>query len=394
MSRRIARCIAPLFVFIPLTSLFSGCGERVTVAEKVEAAPPTFASPDADAPEAASGLTQYCPSDECPTGYTTCPLSSFRCEVNFLTDRNNCGACGVVCPALDYERGALFECVDGACAMQCVQNFADCDGLLDNGCEVRIDTNDDCGVCGNKCAPDQPCNQGINGLECGCPDGKIYCGEAGCVDSDWDDAHCGVCGNACDPGAIENNTYKGCVKGECGRTKCAGLWGNCDNDPSNGCEAPLDTDDNCSACGAACGDAQKCRWFFQFPVPPFLACACPEGRSFCEIGLIDYDDRGPLPVGNCHDFSSDEGACGGCGVTCRSLRHNCEFGVCRLNCLDGTADCNGSEIDGCEVNTNADPSNCGGCGIECDGVAGQACVGGRCVVKPCDDVDAGGGMTR
>jgi len=349
----------------------------------------TFVTPDAEAPEAASGLTQYCPSDECPARYTTCPLSTFRCEVNLLTDPNNCGACGVVCPARDYERSASFACVDGACVMQCLYGYANCDGVLDNGCESILGTNEHCAACGDECDPDRPCNEGDNGFECGCPPGKIFCGEAGCIDPESDDENCGACGNACDPGVIENNAYQGCLGGVC-KTKCVDpqRWGNCDGIASNGCETPLGSDENCMVCGNACGDGQQCQWIYKFPIPPFLACACPAGQSFCESG--SYGGR---PMGDCHDFSSDENACGGCGVRCSS-QQNCEFGVCRLSCLDGTADCNGSDVDGCEVNTNSDPSNCGGCGIECDGVAGQACVGGRCVVEPCDDVDAGGGTTR
>ena len=92
MSRRIARYIAPLLAFIPLMPVFGGCGESVVIAYKVDVAPPAFASPDAEASDAARGLTQYCPSDECPPGHTTCPLSSFRCDVDLWTDRNNCGA--------------------------------------------------------------------------------------------------------------------------------------------------------------------------------------------------------------------------------------------------------------------------------------------------------------
>jgi hypothetical protein len=70
----------------------------------------------------------------------------------------------------------------------------------------------------------------------------------------------------------------------------------------------------------------------------------------------------------------------------------CNYGTCSRHCIDGRADCNGNPSDDCETNIDNDPENCGGCGIVCDAVAGQACVGGRCVVEPCNS--DGGVLTR
>lgn len=349
----------------------------------------TFVTPDAEAPEAASGLTQYCPSDECPTGHTTCPLSTFRCEVNLLTDRNNCGACGVVCPA--SEKGALFECVEGRCAMQCRSGFGDCDGVPDNGCEVTFATNDNCQFCGDKCAPDKPCSAQAVGHACGCPEGEDLCFNGlytECTPLNDNDRHCGACGVVCDAGIVQNNTYQGCADGACGKAKCIQDWGDCDGDVRNGCETILDTNENCAKCGNACPADQECRYVQRNFMTPVLECTCPAGQEFCAFAVY----KG-LPSGLCRDLRTDNLSCGACGLQCAS-DEKCDFGVCRIDCRVGTEDCNGSRRDGCEVNTNSDPNNCGGCGVRCDGVAGQACVGGQCVVKPCDEVDAGGETTR
>ena len=118
-----------------------------------------------------------------------------------------------------------------------------------------------------------------------------------------------------------------------------------------------------------------------------ISCLCAGGLTFCQRSEIDG-----LPVGQCVDVTTDHNNCGGCDITCTGSPNRalgelpiCDFGKCILVCLDGTADCNGSQSDGCEINTKSDPRNCGGCGISCDLTKGQACVAGKCVVEPCDD---------
>ena len=258
----------------------------------------TFVTPDAEAPEAASGLTQYCPSDECPTGYTTCPLSTFRCQVNLLTDRNNCGACGVVCPA--GEKGASFECVEGKCALQCNTGFGDCDGIVDNGCETPLSVDDNCKSCGTKCAADKPCIWRDDGYACGCRDGEVPCSNGlyvTCLDTSRDDNSCGACGNVCPAGLVERNSYKGCVGGTCGNDKCIPEWGNCDGASGNGCETRTNTNEHCGACGRACSPGEECRYVQAGFQPPKLTCTCPVGETFCPFSALNG-----LPVGQCYDL--------------------------------------------------------------------------------------------
>ncbi len=345
---------------------------------------PVFTSEDASADvlEAGVAFTSYCPSNKCPAGYTTCPDSRFPCEVNLLTDRKNCGACGAACPL--PTQSEVYECIDGRCVMQCNGGNPpnlDCDGLVDNGCEAKASAQDSCGACGVICTdPDKWCinrNKVAPDYGCGCRDNKTICrGE--CVDTKTDDYHCGECNHLCPHGELDPslNMYYGCRESKCGALKCIDNYANCDGDIDNGCETYLGTPENCGSCGTACSSEQTC---LKDTSSQAFTCMCPPGQALCQWGLF----------GICVDFSSDASNCGGCGILCDSV---CVNGTCQTECGGGFADCNGSAGDGCEVNVASDPNNCGGCGITCNGIVGQACVQGRCVVEPCDEaVDAGKG---
>lgn len=106
------------------------------------------------------------------------------------------------------------------------------------------------------------------------------------------------------------------MAGECAQSACADGFADCDNDYGNGCEAALAT--STTHCGR-CGNR------------------CPEGR-----------------------FGS---------VTCA-------MGACALACQPGFADCDGDVGNGCEVDTNNDPTHCGACGVRCP--SGQGCQRGVC----------------
>lgn len=354
-------------------------------------ASPSFVAVDAG-PDAERGLITYCPTDQCPPGWTTCPTSRFPCDVNLQADVNNCGACGLACPT--DTGNEIFACVNGACGLSCRANSGtlDCDGLVDNGCEATALHDNHCGACGTKCTdPNKRCvdqsgrsNAGLFG--CGCPPGKIYC-DRGCWDPKNDDDYCGNCSTRCDPkngGAPElPNAYYGCVNSQCGRMKCKPYFANCDTSTGNGCETFLVTNENCGACGNACPDGHACR-LDEHMVP---RCMCPPDKTYCESWC-----DGDVCSGRCVDLTSDQDNCGACGVGCyvpaRNATSTCNYGTCVMDCNEGRADCNNSQSDGCEVNIDSDPRNCGACGHVCDAVAGQACVAGRCVVEPCAQ-DAG-----
>ncbi len=400
MLRRTARYSAPpIFVICAaLVSVSAGCENDVVVAEAGEAGvSPSFVTPDAATPEP-DRLTAYCPSSNCPAGHTTCPGSYFPCDVDLRTDRDNCGACGAACP--QPTNNETFECVDGRCMLTCNIAFppqADCNGAPDDGCEAKLSTNDNCGACGVKCTdPDKPCTKrGPSYYGCGCPNGLMPCWtDEGleCVTQN-DDRNCGACGNVCDPEGggfpLFDNTYYGCQNGTCGHLKCTQGFVNCDSDLENGCESSTLSNETCGGCGRACGPGESCAINLD-SFQPF--CACPDNKTFCGVCF------GPQCMGRCYDLSSDANACGSCDVSCDERNKHaepvCVYGSCEQRCPSGRADCNGNTSDGCEVNTNSDPQNCGACGVACDAVTGQACVGGQCVVEPCDQLGPDGGLAR
>jgi hypothetical protein len=370
------------------------CSERRTDLGGDPIEPPAFVAPDAGlATDTGIDLTSYCPSDRCPAGHTTCPTSLFSCDVDLSTDPNNCGECGNVCPS----KGVLesYSCIEGRCVLNCNANVAlNCDGVPDNGCETMLPNSDHCGACGLKCPADKPCiDRSIYDYACGCKAGETYCPGPflPCVDAQTDDLNCGGCNNACPPDGDGSerppNTYFGCSDGACGTLKCNGGYGDCDSVRDNGCEVALTDDDNCGACGNKCQNGMQCR-LNRFLIPE---CMCPQGQTFCPSFCIET-----LCAGYCADLSADKDNCGACGSMCAynvpKAFEGCSYGTCERTCETGWGDCNGNRDDGCETNIGSDPKNCGGCGIVCDGIAGQACVDGQCMVEPCNvlEPDAGG----
>lgn len=349
--------------------------------------PPDGGDVDGDVPVAPTLLA--CVGTTCPEPYATCSdVPSFKCGTNLMNDPKNCGACGVSCEGFDPINMSA-SCVQGACAFECqvkqeglgvVRVFKNCNGLLDDGCEVDSSSDpDNCGVCGNKCKAGERC---ING-KCGCSGGKLDCGGR-CIDVRYEDFNCGACGNECKKPAdacnpMPPNTKYGCAGSTCGALKCANGFADCNNDVGNegcasdGCETKLATDPkNCGACGVVCGPAQECR--DDGNGPQCLDTCEAAGLTKCSSG--------------CRDLLADRFNCGGCGISCPNPRANqttqCRKGVCETECLSGFADCNGDANDGCEVDLRVHPANCGACGNTCDFSGGQPCIEGKCLMVECD----------
>ncbi len=381
LRRSIIAAIAAAAFAFPLVG--GGCSNRDVMnlpdLEDAAVRPPEFSQKDAAAPP--QTLTEYCPTTSCPLPYTACPKSQYPCDVNLMTDPLNCGACGLECKG---SGNAIFDCVAGECTFRCrAENSvftADCNGILDDDCEVTLGTNDNCNGCGDRCPdPARPCifdkTSGVG--KCGCDDGKIYCGNQ-CVDPATADRNCGGCGNVCNPadggdaGPPPANAYYGCSESECGHLKCLEPYADCDQVQSNGCETSLVTDDNCGACGAACLPGQAC-----VQRPSGIQCLCPPGQTLCGS--------------SCVDLATNPSHCGACFSSCLLLGVNennvatCNYGSCTTSCRQGWGDCNGDPSDGCEVNLSSDQRHCGACGNECDALAGQPCIGGQCAVHACGE---------
>ncbi len=165
------------------------------------------------------------------------------------------GACKPMPP------GTYYGCGGGKCEkLKCGGRSADCDqdlgtlGCQSNGCEVEdiVTDRDNCGGCGIKCAPDEQCVDEGNGYQCTVPckqAGKTKC-RFGCSDLLNDPNNCGGCDDRC-PNAGPNQ-LRLCKKGLCA-FECASGFADCNGDPSDGCEVDLKKHpEHCGACGNSC----------------------------------------------------------------------------------------------------------------------------------------------
>jgi hypothetical protein len=265
-------------------------------------------------PACFSGLCSFV----CNVGFADCNnLSVDGCEINFLSDANNCGACGTICPT---KPNSTPSCVSGICSIICNPNFGNCNTNLTDGCEINLLTNvSNCGSCGLTCAP------------------------------------------------VANATSV-CVSGVCSLI-CTGNFRNCNANIADGCEVNiLSNSSNCGACGNAC------------PTLPNTTFGCVSGTCaimFCSSGFADCNG---LASDGCEvNLSTNSSKCGSCSTVCQTRPNSspvCVSGVCSISCNSGFANCNGNNTDGCEINLMTNSNNCGACGIICPGA--QVCSGGVC----------------
>ncbi len=142
---------------------------------------------------------------------------------DLMTDTAHCGACDVAC-------GENQTCTDGKCADIPVEpDPGTCNapmGMCYGVCKDLQNDDANCGKCLNACGTGEKCIEGKCELQCG---SLTVCDKA-CIDTTSSDKNCGACGAECKDGQT-------CVGSAC---QCAEGRKDCDNDPSNGCEAPAD----------------------------------------------------------------------------------------------------------------------------------------------------------
>ena len=352
-------------------------------------------------------------------------------ECTYLAvDPENCGACGVGCPAgWTCDEGTCAPVFDCAQAVhfpaQCIltdANLYDL-GLCCGGQCVSYDDPQNCGGCGLSCPVSGICVLGHcfydGGSNATCEDGgicspgydcvaglcmQIACGpgffgercaavdsdgglafgtccEGICSDLNGDAANCGACGNQCLAGTP-------CEEGLCYDGPCGG------ENPV--CPAGL-------GCGMSTDACQR------------LGCGLETQGEPCDFGSGEFEWLTP-PQGyccqdECVDLLQDPANCGECGRACASTSCSlgecvepADAGACVLSCPALDLCVLGRCIDSlCQGATNTwcaaedgrvgvccgngacadlltDPQNCGLCGAACP--AGQTCDVGACSGSP------------
>ncbi|MFO0558319.1 MAG: hypothetical protein U0269_09880 [Polyangiales bacterium] len=179
--------------------------------------------------------------------------------------------------------------------------------------------------------------------ECGASGARC---EGRCVTLADDVNNCGECGRVC---AVPRATAR-CTNGACRVATCETGFGDCNLDPTDGCESWLGSTVNCGRCGNVCDVAR-----------PF----CDEAQRVCSTGC----DVGLARCGAlCVDTRASVEHCGGCSRACSfaNATARCDAGRCALAaCNPGFADCDANASNGCETALGT-PTNCARCGDRCD----------------------------
>ncbi len=351
--------VAPLIL---LTAL--GCARLgfETLALSEDPAPP-----EAFARSSRSCVSGACALSSCADDYDDCDGDPANgCEAS-LASAEHCGACHNACSFAN----AAASCMEGTCDMaECDAGYGDCDERPDNGCEVRLTNIADCGACGQSCSHDNAestCTTGSCEL-LRCVDGYADCDgdpNNGCETPLNSLDNCGACGSVCDIAGTDRETCNG---GICSAASCSESYADCDGDHLS-CETNLQTLDNCGLCGSACGDLEG-RLDNGTATCSSGSCAV----ALCDPGWANCDSSAAT---GCETPTTTNTDCGGCGTAC-ALPHaeaSCSTGTCQVTSCDvGWDDCD--ESPGCETDLSSD-SHCGGCDLACS--AGESCEAGECV---------------
>ena len=141
------------------------------------------------------------------------------------------------------------------------------------------------------------------------------------------------------------NATSSCGGDRCVIDACDPGFGDCDMDDATGCETPLDTDDDCGACGTVCAFASATG-------------VCTSGS--CAIGMCDpgFGDCNGMESDGCETALDSAMHCGACGNTCPT-GSTCTGGSCSMaSCPAGTSNCDADSTNGCEVDHAAFSNAC------------------------------------
>ncbi|HUU03901.1 MAG TPA: S8 family serine peptidase [Myxococcota bacterium] len=269
----------------------------------------------------------------------------------------------------------------GSCENGCATGFSDCDADPQNGCEA--DTGSDvanCGGCGLTCGGAHTASQCLNStciesIECQADWGDCNNDPLdGCeAELAGDPQNCSACGAIC----LYSHAAGACNGGVCEMGACNQGFGDCNASEADGCETSTSSDpNNCGACNSVCDMAHV------------DTASCSQSVCQVETCELGWDDCDGIDTNGCEfDVSADPDNCGACGNVCviANGTGNCTDGVCVVGSCDaGFADCNEEDPDGCEIDLNSDAQNCSACGVICEfDHAGALCTGGVCAVGAC-----------
>ncbi len=328
---------------------------------------------------AGSCSTGTCRVTNCANGFEDCDASSANgCETNIRT-LSNCGACGLTC---GYPN-ATASCAAGACTLvDCVDGYGNCDGNTGNGCETRTNTNASCGGCGVLCAPPNAtgnCGTGTCAIAA-CNPGFADCDGLvanGCETSTRTLTDCGACHTACSrTGAVAS-----CDSGTCSIGMCLATTGDCDGNDANGCETSVRTLSDCGACGVTCGRSNA-------------TATCASGSCAISSCMPGFSNCDGIDANGCETALNTLSSCGACGTPCAraNATADCASGTCHiLTCAAGFDNCDGVDANGCETPLNT-LTNCGACRVGCNLTnASETCTNLTCEIVACsngfDDCD-------
>lgn len=183
--------------------------------------------------------------DCCPDDHPTFCVDSYMC-VDTDGDPNNCGGCGTICPV--GETCASGTCVtSGECTPGTQQGCST--GLL-GVCATGTQTCTSASTWGECVQTVFPQTEVCNGLDDDC-NGVVDDG----FDLLTDPLNCGTCGHVCNT----TNATVACVNGTCEIAACNEGFGDCNSDPSDGCETNILGDpNNCGVCGNVCAAGETC----------------------------------------------------------------------------------------------------------------------------------------
>jgi len=278
-------------------------------------------------------------SPSCPSGVSLCcddgTGAAGLCRA-ILTDRLNCGACGMQCTG---------SCINGVC-----------DGVM------RPDTGP---------PPDAPPVDAPRDVGGGaCVGGVRMCGavSVSCtgftgganVDgrSDPSFTNCAICGRMCDPVTASRCAIAGGASNPsclCGSDTCLSGEECLNVSGAFRCIDVMTDRENCGTVGNRCGGTETC-------TDGMCVCgaaACGDGTECCNGGA------GPA----CITTDSDAANCGGCGIVCPT-GGVCQEGMCRMPC--GADFCEPAtmtslgELCCADACVPQDSNNCVTCGAVCD----------------------------